>query len=163
MLLVPKAKNLPKAKSSLSVGLCPCGSGRRFADCCGVYLSGGSQALGAPTPEALMRSRYSAYACGDDAYVLATWAPETRPSRLFEPGEARPKWMKLKVLGHSTAADGQSGEVHFRAVARTAHSKWKSIRIFAEMRKGIGSMFLVKCSAPEDEPQCGEPLDEVCR
>lgn len=91
MLLVPKAKNLPKAKSSLSVGLCPCGSGRRFADCCGVYLSGGSQALGAPTPEALMRSRYSAYACGDDAYVLATWAPETRPSRLFEPGEARPK------------------------------------------------------------------------
>ena len=57
MLLVPKAKNLPKAKSSLSVGLCPCGSGRRFADCCGVYLSGGSQALGAPTPEALMRSR----------------------------------------------------------------------------------------------------------
>lgn len=125
MLLVPKAKNLPKAKSSLSVGLCPCGNGRRFADCCGVYLSGGSQALGAPTPEALMRSRYSAYACGDDAYVLATWAPETRPSRLFEPGEARPKWMKLKVLGHSTAADGQSGEVHFRAVARTAHGALK--------------------------------------
>ncbi|WP_410106547.1 YchJ family protein, partial [Sutterella wadsworthensis] len=71
---------MPKTKSSLSVGLCPCGSGRRFADCCGLYLSGGSQALGAPTPEALMRSRYSAYACGDDAYVLATWAPETRPS-----------------------------------------------------------------------------------
>ena len=126
MLLVPKAKNLPKTnKSSLSVGLCPCGSGRRFADCCGVYLSGGSQAHGAPTPEALMRSRYSAYACGDDAYVLATWAPETRPSRLFEPGEARPKWMKLNVLGHSTAADGQSGEVHFRAVARTAHGALK--------------------------------------
>lgn len=72
-----------------------------------------------------MRSRYSAYACGDDAYVLATWAPETRPSRLFEPGEARPKWMKLKVLGHSTAADGQSGKVHFRAVARTANGALK--------------------------------------
>lgn len=130
MLPVPKAKNLPKTKSSLSVGLCPCGSGRRFADCCGLYccglyLSGGSQALGAPTPEALMRSRYSAYACGDDAYVLATWAPETRPATLFEPGEARPKWMKLQVLGHSTAADGQSGEVHFRAVARTAHGALK--------------------------------------
>ena len=72
-----------------------------------------------------MRSRYSAYACGDDAYVLATWAPETRPSTLFEPGEARPKWMKLQVLGHSTAADEQSGEVHFRAVARTAHGALK--------------------------------------
>ena len=33
--------------------------------------------------------------------------------------------MKLKVLGHSTAADGQSGEVHFRAVARTANGALK--------------------------------------
>ena len=72
---MPKAKRIClRPRAALSVGLCPCGSGRRFADCCGVYLSGGSQALGAPTPEALMRSRYSAYACGDDAYVLATWA-----------------------------------------------------------------------------------------
>lgn len=112
-----------------------------------------------------MRSRYSAYACGDDAYVLATWAPETRPSRLFEPGEARPKWMKLKVLGHSTAADGQSGEVHFRAVARTAHGalKMEEHSHFRRDEEGHWLVFLVKCSAPEDEPQCGESLDEVCR
>lgn len=120
MLLVPKAKNLPKAKSSLSVGLCPCGSGRRFADCCGVYLSGGSQALGAPTPEALMRSRYSAYACGDDAYVLATWAPETRPTELFRPGEPRPKWVSLRILSSSVSSDGRTGEVEFLALARTS-------------------------------------------
>ena len=34
-----------------------------------------------------MRSRYAAYVLGDDAYVLATWAPETRPRDLFAPGE----------------------------------------------------------------------------
>ena len=49
---------------------CPCGSGRTFDECCGPFLSGAAAAL---TPEALMRSRYTAYAVGDDAYVLATW------------------------------------------------------------------------------------------
>ena len=42
---------------------CPCGSGRAFDECCGPFLSG---AAAAPTPEALMRSRYAAYALGDD-------------------------------------------------------------------------------------------------
>lgn len=36
----------------------------------------------APTAEALMRSRYSAYVLGLEAYLLATWHPETRPDSL---------------------------------------------------------------------------------
>ena len=56
---------------------CPCGSGRRRADCCGPLLAGERQA---DTAEALMRSRYVAYGERDFAYLEATHAPET-----FEP------------------------------------------------------------------------------
>ena len=46
-----------------------------------------------------MRSRYSAFALGDTAYLLATWHPDTRPSAL----EADPpglKWLGLEVRRH---------------------------------------------------------------
>jgi SEC-C motif domain protein len=54
---------------------CPCGSNRDFADCCGPYLQGAKKA---PTAEALMRSRYTAFARGDISYIKNTLAPESR-------------------------------------------------------------------------------------
>lgn len=44
-----------------------------------------------------MRSRYSAYARGLSAYLLATWHPGTRPAQLpaEEPGT---HWLGLRVL-----------------------------------------------------------------
>jgi len=48
---------------------CPCGSGRQYSECCGVYISGKAKA---PTAEALMRSRYTAYALHDIDYALKT-------------------------------------------------------------------------------------------
>lgn len=97
---------------------CPCGSGRSLEECCGPFLSG---AAAAPTPEALMRSRYTAYALGDDAYVLATWDEAMRPARLFEEGEARPKWISLKVTDAKPVSDdAETGEVTFTATARTS-------------------------------------------
>jgi SEC-C motif-containing protein len=94
---------------------CPCCSGRPFAECCGPFLDGKAAA---PGPEALMRSRFTAYALRDDDYVLRTWAPETRPARLFAPGEQRPKWFSLKVL--SASEEGDRGTVHYVALARSA-------------------------------------------
>ena len=55
-----------------------------------------------------MRSRYSAYALDLDAYVLETWAPETRPAVLFEDGEERPKWLSLVI--HSSYEEGGRAE-----------------------------------------------------
>ncbi len=54
---------------------CPCGSGRLLSDCCEPYLTG---ALPAPTAEALMRARYSAFATGRIEYLEETLLPETR-------------------------------------------------------------------------------------
>lgn len=68
-----------------------------------------------------MRSRYTAYALGNDDYVLATWDEATRPAVLFEEGEARPKWISLKVTDAKPVADdAETGEVTFTAVARTS-------------------------------------------
>ncbi|HRZ89595.1 MAG TPA: SEC-C metal-binding domain-containing protein, partial [Spirochaetia bacterium] len=41
---------------------CPCGSGREYSACCGPVIAG---AVPAPTAEALMRSRYTAYVKGE--------------------------------------------------------------------------------------------------
>jgi SEC-C motif domain protein len=54
------------------MGLCPCGSGKPFEFCCGALIAGRP----APTAEALMRSRYSAFVVGDLDYLQRTSAGE---------------------------------------------------------------------------------------
>ncbi|MEU2080744.1 YchJ family metal-binding protein [Streptomyces albus] len=89
---------------------CPCGGGA-FAACCGRFHRG--EALPA-TAEELMRSRYSAFAVGDAAYLLGTWHPATRPARL-DPADG-PRWTGLEILDTSggSAFHGE-GTVTFRA------------------------------------------------
>ncbi len=48
---------------------CPCGSGRAYAECCGPIIAGKAKA---PTAEALMRSRYTAYAKGAVDHILSS-------------------------------------------------------------------------------------------
>ena len=86
---------------------CPCGLPAGYDDCCGRYHSG----VPAPTPESLMRSRYSAFAVGDDAYLLRTWHPTTRPADV----ETGTGWLRLEVLDSSGGLLDAQGEVHFRA------------------------------------------------
>ena len=71
--------------------LCPCGSGLAYAACCGQLHLGAA----APTPEALMRSRYSAFALGLADYLLSTWHPSTRPASL-ELDDT--EWRRLQVV-----------------------------------------------------------------
>ena len=127
---------------------CPCGSGRAFDECCGPFLSG---AAAAPTPESLMRSRYTAYAVGDDAYVLATWDEATRPAVLFEEGEARPKWILLRVTDAKPVAEGaDTGEVTFTATARTSQGAMRLSERSLFQRKD-GRWFYVRALEPDEK------------
>ena len=74
--------------------LCACGQGLPYEACCGRYLSGSANA---PTAEALMRSRYTAYVRGDGAYITRTWAAETRPADLHVDPAGEP-FIRLEVL-----------------------------------------------------------------
>lgn len=96
---------------------CPCGSGQPYAGCCGRW-HGGPLHLQAPTPQALMRSRYSAYVLGLHDYLLATWHPSTRPATL-EPPPPGLRWLGLEVRAERLL-DATHGTVEFVARSKLA-------------------------------------------
>lgn len=90
---------------------CPCG-GADYAQCCKPFHDG----VAAPTAEALMRSRYSAYVLGLTDYVHATWHTGTRPplnELTLEADDLAIKWLGLDVKMH--AANGDEATVEFVA------------------------------------------------
>jgi SEC-C motif domain protein len=90
---------------------CPCGTGLPFPECCGRLHDG---TVTAATAEQLMRSRYSAFALGDAAYLLATWHPATRPGALDLDRDVR--WTGLEVLATTGGSLlSAEGTVEFRA------------------------------------------------
>ncbi|MEU8586325.1 YchJ family metal-binding protein [Streptomyces sp. NPDC048664] len=93
---------------------CPCGLPEAYEKCCGRFHTG---AAAAPTAEALMRSRYSAFVRQDTGYLLRTWHPRTRPARLeLDPGT---RWSGLEVLETSDgSAFHTRGTVTFHASYR---------------------------------------------
>lgn len=92
---------------------CPCGSGHAFEDCCGPIIAGAP----APTAEALMRSRYSAFVRDELAYLQASWHASTRPASLT-PNEPGLKWLGLEVKRHAVQDDTHA------TVEFVARSKW---------------------------------------
>jgi len=94
---------------------CPCLSGNVFGQCCGPLLAGDGLA---PTAVQLMRSRYTAFAIGDAAYLLASWHPDTRPGSLELDPETR--WYRLDILGTERGGPfDRDGTVEFRASYRS--------------------------------------------
>lgn len=99
--------------------VCPCGGiepGLSFDACCGRYLTPfdldpALPGSSAPTPQALMRSRYSAFVLGKEAYLLASWHASTRPPIAHSRDGAQ--WLGLEVKRHSM--DGDAGTVEFVA------------------------------------------------
>ncbi|ART79572.1 YchJ family protein [Oceanisphaera avium] len=94
---------------------CHCHSQLLFSDCCQPYLSG---LLPAPTPIALMRSRYTAFVLADGDYLLATWHPATKEQlcahELAAAGRSC-EWLGLKIIFSRTDTATEQGVVEFKA------------------------------------------------
>lgn len=95
---------------------CPCGSGIGFEACCGGIVAGRRKA---PTAEALMRSRYTAYVMKKVDYLVATTHPDERSD---EQADSIRKWMRqvewLKLHVVATEGGGEKdafGHVEFIA------------------------------------------------
>lgn len=90
---------------------CPCGGrpeGTSLAQCCGPFVAGEAWPA---EPEAVMRSRYTAYAIGNADHVFRTWHPATRPDDVeIDPALT---WTGLDVL--SVGGDDTEGVVEFAA------------------------------------------------
>ena len=99
--------------------ICPCASGKKFADCCGPYLSGAALP---PTAEALMRSRYSAFATGAIDYLEETLLPGTRDDfdrKSAADWAASSEWTGLQLRHTEKGKEGDDeGYVEFVALFR---------------------------------------------
>lgn len=122
---------------------CPCGLNRDYDDCCGPYIAGTADA---PTAEALMRSRYTAYTQNNQDYLLETLAPESRDEEEEEAAEnqaANMKWQSLEIRATGDGGEGdekgtvefvakyrvgdQNGMHHERSTFRRHEGKWVCI------------------------------------
>lgn len=102
---------MPRRSRKARPTTCPCGTGAAYTDCCGPLHAGAEAA----TAEALMRSRYSAFAVGDEAHLLRTWHPATRPDRIGLAADDR-RWTGLAILETTGGSPLHTrGTVRFRA------------------------------------------------
>ncbi|WP_062428370.1 YchJ family protein [Treponema endosymbiont of Eucomonympha sp.] len=104
--------------------LCPCGSGARYGECCAPLIAG---TLPAPTAEALMRARYSAYAKREIPFLLATCdlsetGRDGKPRKAATDEKATRRWSEeslwqgLKIIRTEKGGTGDSeGVVEFEA------------------------------------------------
>ncbi len=120
---------------------CPCGHRAAYIDCCGRYHCAGPQHLQAPTAEALMRSRYSAYVLGLADYLLATWLPATRPVAI-EPDPPGLKWLGLAVRRHAQQ-DATHATVEFIARSRLAGGRAQRLHETSRFVREGGRWFYV--------------------
>lgn len=97
---------------------CPCGSEIAFDDCCAPYIAGDKNA---PTAEALMRSRYSAYAVANAAYLKKTLAKHVSDDEELSDEEiAKADWTALEIRGTEAGGeDDDIGVVEFTAFYTT--------------------------------------------
>jgi len=95
---------------------CPCGSGRQYSECCGLYISGKAKA---PTAETLMRSRYTAYALHNIDYALKTYAHRNRKDIDYEATRKyseQSQWLGLKIIKvEKGGINDTEGTVEFEA------------------------------------------------
>ena len=120
---------------------CPCGSGQPYASCCGPLIEGDTPAT---DPEALMRSRYTAFARQEMSYLASTLHPSQRDD-YDEVGATRwardSEWERLEIISiDSDATSPNRGNVEFRA-----HYRMNGVRHvhheLAEFRRTDGTWY----------------------
>ncbi len=125
---------------------CPCGSTLSYATCCLPLHQG----VAASTPEALMRSRYSAFVLQLTDYLLRSWHNTTRPAQLDLSDS--PAWKSLRVINASQSGD--SGQVHFQAVYHT-DSHWGFLEETSDFVREAGHWFYLGGEAREGQLKPG--------
>jgi len=117
--------------------LCLCCSGLAADQCCERYISGQQNA---PTAEALMRSRFTAFAKRNEAYLLASWDKSTRPDKIdFSKNIADWSGLEILMLKKGQRNDNK-GVVEFKAFYRIDGEEHVMHEI-SRFRKRLGRWF----------------------
>jgi SEC-C motif-containing protein len=91
---------------------CLCGSGIEYNQCCCPFHYGDKLPA---TAEALMRSRFVAYALDNVGYILATWDVAGRPEKI-DFSEENIDWQRLEIIDTKKGGiKDNKGIVEFKA------------------------------------------------
>ncbi|MGV6827259.1 MAG: YchJ family protein [bacterium] len=135
---------------------CHCGSGRSFEECCEPIINGDQLA---PTAEAMMRARYSAYVVGNAKFLGESLHPahrqdwdEAATRRWSEHSE----WLGLEVRGIEAGQKGdQEGLVEFVALYKEDGLPRKHHEI-SRFKKEGKQWYYVDGEMPKPETQRNE-------
>ena len=96
---------------------CPCDSSLVYSECCEPYITG---AKNAPTAEALMRSRYTAYVEKAIDYIVNTCTHDEKDKidiKQTKEWSEKSKWLGLKILStEKGGVNDTEGSVEFEAL-----------------------------------------------
>ncbi|HEY3300420.1 MAG TPA: YchJ family metal-binding protein [Methylophilaceae bacterium] len=110
----------------------------QYEQCCQRYHAGNP----APTALELMRSRYSAYALGLEAYLLATWHISTCPTSLALANDNHIKWVSLLVKEYKLLTEN-TASVEFIARYKV-NGKAESLHEISLFEKNNGYWFYIR-------------------
>jgi SEC-C motif-containing protein len=140
---------------------CPCGSEKEYSACCQRYIEGNEQA---PTAEALMRSRYSAFVVHDVEYLNKTIDPQKRhefDAEGIKKWSEESEWKGLEIVKTENGTeDDTTGEVEFIAKYEIEDEE-RAHHEIGHFRKSRGNWYFVdgeKVSAKpfiREEPKVG--------
>lgn len=134
---------LPASGESGRETNCPCGSKKAYTNCCGLFID--AEQIPA-TPEALMRSRYTAYSQANISYIEKTMrgrASENYNSEQAFQWAKHAVWLGLTVLNtHIDPKNPERGFVEF--IARyQINNKPQQIHELSEFHRYDGQWFYV--------------------
>lgn len=124
--------------------LCPCGSSKNYSECCGLFIQGTSLP---PTPEALMRSRYTAYSQANIGYIIKTM--KGKASKYFNAVDAlkwtrKCNWLGLTIISAPQPNENdKKGFVEFIA-EYGLNGKKQSLHEISEFRYEKGVWYYIK-------------------
>jgi len=137
---------------------CPCQSQKPYQQCCEPYHLG---YLPAPTPEALMRSRYSAFVLGLGEYLAATDSSgTTQDVQGLKAYSKRVRWLGLEVL-ESEENPETGGSVRFVASLLINGSVYRQGEL-SRFEKRDGKWFYAAGTPFEPEPPFVPGRNDPC-
>lgn len=117
---------------------CPCDSGKSYGVCCGPLHAGEP----APSAEALMRSRYSAYVVRMGEYLLSTWHSKTRPQAMNFDRTDTTRWLSLEIK-RCAEVSAEVATVEFVAIWREGGHRAQRLHEISRFQRSNGRWFYV--------------------
>lgn len=132
--------------------LCPCCSGKNYADCCESFVT---EARLAPTAEEVMRARYSAYAKGGIAFIVSSTHPQRRAEcdeKAIRSWSENSEWTGFEIVSveKGGAADDE-GVVEFIAHFTEDRIK-KTLHESAQFEKVDGAWYYLDSKIHPQKP-----------